>query len=277
LACAHWGRAPGGAGKSRDYRAAAADRSDGTNEVGYGRTPKHTRFQKGQSSNPGGRRKGQPSIQELILREVARLVKIKIGDKIETTTQFEALVRRLWALAIQGDLGAARLILPFMASAPADAGDNENPDEAMLQSLPAKPDEDMLRRMLARYQDLWNRGFRHLIAGESIATSTTDNLKMRRFNEALLHLYDGFVQLPNSMSGLDALFAEMAAFPDGKHDDQVDALCTVAAYLLKVVDEICRKGRQNGRLIALVAPATPTPSKSRDQELFERRHGRQAR
>ena len=213
----------------------------------------------------------------MILREVARLVKIKIGDKIETTTQFEALVRRLWALAIQGDLGAARLILPFMASAPADAGDNENPDEAMLQSLPAKPDEDMLRRMLARYQDLWNRGFRHLIAGESIATSTTDNLKMRRFNEALLHLYDGFVQLPNSMSGLDALFAEMAAFPDGKHDDQVDALSTVAAYFLKVVDEICRKGRQNGRLIALVAPATPTPSKSRDQELFERRHGRQAR
>ena len=56
------------------------------------------------------------------------------------------------------------------------------------------------------YQDLWARGFRHLLPGESM------------------------VRLPNEMPGLDRLLAEIAAFPDGKHDDQVDALSYLAAY-----------------------------------------------
>ena len=130
--------------------------SDGTYEVGYGRTPAHSRFQKGQSGNPGGRRKGQPSAQELILREAARLVKIKNGDKTEMITKHEVLARRLWAMAMQGDLGAARLVLTVMTSAPMSGADVEDHDEAVLQSLPAKPDDDMVRRMLARFSHLQN-------------------------------------------------------------------------------------------------------------------------
>ncbi len=45
---------------------------DGSREVGYGRPPVHTRFQKGRSGTPGGQRKGQPSVRELILREATR-------------------------------------------------------------------------------------------------------------------------------------------------------------------------------------------------------------
>jgi Family of unknown function (DUF5681) len=130
--------------------------SDGTYEVGYGRTPTHTRFKKGQSGNPGGRRKGQPTLHELIWLEACRLVKIKNGDKTEMIMKLEALIRRLWALGIQGDLGAARLVLTVMASAPVGGADMEDPDEAVLQSLPAKPDEDTVRRMLARFSHLQN-------------------------------------------------------------------------------------------------------------------------
>jgi hypothetical protein len=130
--------------------------SDASHEVGYGRPPAHTRFQKGQSGNPGGRRKGQPTAQELILREAGRLVKIKNGDKTETITKHEALVRRLWSSAMQGELGAARLVLTVMTSAPVGGGDVEDQDDAVLQSLPAKPDEDMVRRMLARFSHLRN-------------------------------------------------------------------------------------------------------------------------
>jgi predicted phage terminase large subunit-like protein len=100
-------------------------------------------------------------------------------------------------------------------------------------------------------QDLWGRGFRHLIPGKSITTSASDNLKIRRFNEALLYLYDGCVQLPQSMPGLEALLDEIAAFPEGKHDDQVDALTTVAAYFPRVVAEARRRGRLMGRLYPL--------------------------
>ena len=124
------------------------------------------------------------------------------------------------------------------------------------------------------YQDLWGRGFRHLLTGASITTSATDNLKVRRFNEALFYLYDGFVRLPESMVGLDAFFDEIAAFPDGKHDDQIDAVSTVAAYFPRVVSEARRMGRQNGRLIEPVIPRAPPQAKSRDQELYERRQKR---
>ena len=71
---------------------------------------------------------------------------------------------------------------------------------------------------------------------------------MRRFNEALFYLYDGFVQLPQSMAGLDSLLDEIAAFPDGKHDDQIDALCTVAAHFHRAVALARQRGRLIGRL-----------------------------
>ncbi len=41
------------------------------------------------------------------------------------------------------------------------------------------------------YQDLWAKGFRHLLPGESMASSASDNLKIRRFSEGLFNLYDG--------------------------------------------------------------------------------------
>ena len=67
-------------------------------------------------------------------------------------------------------------------------------------------------------QDLWARGW-HLLPGESMTSSASDNLKIRRFSEGLFSLYDGLVRLPNAMPGrqLETLLAEIAAFPDGKH------------------------------------------------------------
>ena len=51
------------------------------------------------------------------------------------------------------------------------------------------------------YQELWARGFRHLLPGKSMASSASDNLKIRRFSEGLISLYDGLVRLPNAMPG----------------------------------------------------------------------------
>jgi hypothetical protein len=75
------------------------------------------------------------------------------------------------------------------------------------------------------------------------------------------------------MPGLDPLFDEIAAFPEGKHDDQVDAMCTVAAHFPRVVEEARRSGCRTGRLVEpLIARAAPPP-KSRDQQLFEQSRG----
>jgi phage terminase large subunit-like protein len=126
------------------------------------------------------------------------------------------------------------------------------------------------------YQDLWAKGFRHLLAGESMTSSASDNLKIRRFSEGLFNLYDGLVQLPNAMSGLETLLDEIAVFPDGKHDDQVDALSYVAAYRQQVIREARRWGLKLGRLRPPPAKVqVVVPPKSRDQELYDRRRWRQ--
>jgi hypothetical protein len=124
------------------------------------------------------------------------------------------------------------------------------------------------------YQDLWARGFRHLLHGESMASSASDNLKIRRFSEGLFSLYYGLVRLPNTMPGLETFLAEIAAFPDGKHDDQVDALSYVAAYSGKVIYEARRWGLKLGRFRPPPVKVQVIP-KSRDQELYDRRRSRQ--
>ena len=69
------------------------------------------------------------------------------------------------------------------------------------------------------FQDLSRKGYKHILPGPESLSSVGGNLKIRRFQQAVLYLYDGLVRLPNSMPGLEILLAEMAAFPQGKHDD----------------------------------------------------------
>jgi hypothetical protein len=99
------------------------------------------------------------------------------------------------------------------------------------------------------------------------------HLKAIRFHTAMPALYDGLVCIPDTMPGLEALLAELAAFPDGKNDDQVDAIGNVAANREYVVREARRHAMRLGRLWPgrLAVPPQSPPPKSRDQELYDRR------
>ena len=85
------------------------------------------------------------------------------------------------------------------------------------------------------YQDLARRGFKHIVPGSAMEKVNSANLKAERFRRALINLYDGRVRIPASMRGLEIFLAELAAFPDGKHDDQVDSLSLVAAHMNRVI------------------------------------------
>jgi hypothetical protein len=62
--------------------------------------------------------------------------------------------------------------------------------------------------------------------------------------------------------GLETLLAEIAAFPDGKHDDQVDALSYVVAYRAKVIYEARRRwGLKLGRVVLPPAKVQIVPPK----------------
>ena len=129
----------------------------GQYDVGYGRPPVHSRFQTGQSGNPAGRRKGQPTPNEIFKKEAARLVKIKRGDTVETITKFEAIVRRLLQLAMEGDIAAARLVLFALAQNALDPSAGPAEDETTNLALSAMPDDETLRRMMARFAHLQPR------------------------------------------------------------------------------------------------------------------------
>jgi hypothetical protein len=123
-------------------------------DVGYGRPPVHSRFSPGQSGNPAGRQKGQPTLNEMVMKEAARLVKIKRGDTVETITKFEAIIRRLFQLAMEGDIAAARLVLFALAQNAPDPSAGAAEDETANLALSATPNDKTLRRMLARFAHL---------------------------------------------------------------------------------------------------------------------------
>ena len=85
--------------------------------VGYGQPPKATQFQPGQSGNPAGRPRGRPSLDELFLEEAARVVKVKVGNKIEHIDRDRALLRKLFDMALLGKVQAIQLVIARLAQA----------------------------------------------------------------------------------------------------------------------------------------------------------------
>jgi phage terminase large subunit-like protein len=125
-------------------------------------------------------------------------------------------------------------------------------------------------------QELGQRQFKHVLPGSDLDRGCSDGSKLRRFNDGLFNLYNGLVRFPNAMPGraLETLLAEIAAFPGGKHDDQVDAVSYVAAYHARVIYEARRRGLHLGRVVLLPVKVEVVPPKSRDQELHDRRRQR---
>jgi hypothetical protein len=82
-------------------------------DVGYGRPPRHTRFQKGQSGNPGGRKRGmtEERAKRLALKEAYRKLKIEDDGAVTTMPAMQAIMRSQVALAAKGNGPAQRAII----------------------------------------------------------------------------------------------------------------------------------------------------------------------
>jgi hypothetical protein len=115
-------------------------------EVGYGRPPKHTRFPKGQSGNPKGRRKGSRGLKMDLDEALRATLTITVGGKKRRGTT-QALT--MYALAIRsatGDLRASKQLTDLVLTVfgPGDRG----AAEARL----SKQDEELLERLLKRFE-----------------------------------------------------------------------------------------------------------------------------
>jgi hypothetical protein len=101
--------------------------------VGYARPPKSNQFQPGQSGNLAGRPRGRPSLDELLLEEAARVVKFQAGDKIMQMDRDRALMRKLFDMALSGNVPAIQLVVERLAQAQAALSVKADPEAPLTE------------------------------------------------------------------------------------------------------------------------------------------------
>lgn len=77
-------------------------------EVGYGKPPSHTRFEKGQSGNPKGRPKGAKNFKTIVLEILNEKISVVENGRKREITKGEAVVRQQVNKAASGDHAAIR-------------------------------------------------------------------------------------------------------------------------------------------------------------------------
>jgi phage terminase large subunit-like protein len=100
---------------------------------------------------------------------------------------------------------------------------------------------------LGIFQDLRKTMIHLLGDAASLSQSASPARKQQNFNNALPALYDGLIRIPEHMPGLEAFLYELATFPDGKFDDQVDALTIIGANRKVVLEKAHRSAERFGR------------------------------
>jgi hypothetical protein len=131
--------------------------SESPDPVGYGRPPRHTRFQKGQSGNPGGK----PGPKKRLKHQFDAALSGALNDTRQAlrdakpTKVIEAVARKLAIDALEGRPSALRLLLSIL-----DGEDGQTPDG------PPGSDE-RLRQVLGDRYDAYKARFDAAVAEES--------------------------------------------------------------------------------------------------------------
>ncbi len=114
-------------------------------QVGYGKPPAPTRFQKGQSGNPKGRPKGSLNLATVLTRTLQERVIINENGQRKTVTKLEAAAKQLVNRAASGDLGAVRHLLMLVQSVQ-ERSNEAAPPVAALDDADQKIVTGMLKR-----------------------------------------------------------------------------------------------------------------------------------
>lgn len=130
-------------------------------EVGYGKPPVKTRFKKGQSGNPKGRRAKVKNVSTLLAIELEKIIVVRDGSGERRLTKREALVTSLVNDAIKGKNQARALLLKIL--------EVEAPAEPFVAD---EQDEHVLADWLSRREN--GQGGREREAGEAKQTGEGD-------------------------------------------------------------------------------------------------------
>ena len=100
-------------------------------EVGYGKPPQHTQFQKGQSGNPSGKSKKETSIKAKLMQIASEDITVQKNGKSQAMTHLDAMVFTVFAKALKGDLRAVKFITEQIGG---DVSETSHPQQLQLTS-----------------------------------------------------------------------------------------------------------------------------------------------
>ena len=115
-------------------------------EVGFGKPPAGTRFQKGRSGNPKGRPKGTLNMATVLARTLRERVIINENGQRKVITKLEAAVKQLVNKAASGDLRALRHLADLVTSAEERAPQVPAADAAITED-----DQEVVQGILERF------------------------------------------------------------------------------------------------------------------------------
>jgi hypothetical protein len=121
------------------------DTTDETYQVGYAKPPLHSRFQKGQSGNPAGRKKGVRSLNQEVSDALNEKVAVNQNGRRRTITKLRAALTQAFNKAAQGDPKMTKLMFELARQsdqddalkAVLDAADKAAPAQVRIFELPS--------------------------------------------------------------------------------------------------------------------------------------------
>jgi len=121
--------------------------ANGAKQVGYRNPPEATRFKKGQSGNPKGRRKGSLNVATVFAQTLREKVVVNENGQRKTITKFEAAIKQFVNKAASGDLRALQLLVNLSREAETHEGMSQSNGPALSES-----DQKVMEGIMKRFQ-----------------------------------------------------------------------------------------------------------------------------
>jgi hypothetical protein len=93
------------------------DMPNGDHDVGYGKPPRDTQFQKGQSGNPSGRPKRPENFAQFVRHALNKKIVTEENGQRRTITKRQAMADQLVSRAMAGDLRSIQEMLKLLERA----------------------------------------------------------------------------------------------------------------------------------------------------------------
>jgi hypothetical protein len=142
-------------------------------EVGWGKTPRHTRFKKGQSGNPKGRAPGSKNLATLLNEALSEPVVVTENGQRKTITKMGAAIKQLVNKAASGDHRSIQLLFVNQIPLVEAALESARSKTAEAPLPPGLSMEERRARALAIAEVLKEVGGRYPVPGATPETQSS--------------------------------------------------------------------------------------------------------